>query len=410
MLKGGRLTCPCFDRKKYSNQSIMVSDHNQKKVPLLRDERFWRVALQVLAVVIVVLVIAILVSNLNQNMQRAGISFGFGFLQNTASFGIGDLPISYTPADPYLRALFVGMINSIRIMISGIILTTIVGVTAGVMSFSENWLVRQISKIYVEIVRNTPLLLQLFFWYFAVFFSFPQVENKIELFGSIYLSKRRIAIPWPANTVGVWISLGILVALAVGAFFLWKYRTEKMVQTGASGKQESMILMGMGIGAIALIIWGLNWQFPQSPDPSQIEGGLQLSIEFSAILAGLVFYTGAFIAEIVRGGIQSVPKGQWEAARSLGLKANLVMQLVVFPQALRAIIPALNSQYLNLAKNSSLAVAVGFPDIYSVSNTTFNQTGRPIEVFLLIMAFYLSISLIISLVMNRFNTLVQLKD
>lgn len=388
----------------------MVSDRNQKKVPLLRDERFWRVALQVLAVAIVGLVIGILVSNLNRNLQRAGISFGFGFLSNTASFGIGDLAISYTPTDPYFRALFVGMVNSIRIMISGIILTTIVGVAAGIMSFSENWLVRQISKIYVEIVRNTPLLLQLFFWYFAVFFSLPRVENKIELLGSIYLTKRRIAIPWPANTVGVWVSLGILIALVIAGIFLWQYRTRKMVQTSASGKEELMILTAMGIGAIALIIWGFNWQFPRSPDPSQIEGGLQLSIEFSALLAGLVFYTGAFIAEIVRGGIQSVPKGQWEAARSLGLKPNLVMQLVVFPQALRAILPALNSQYLNLAKNSSLAVAIGFPDIYSVSITTFNQTGRPIEVFLLIMAFYLLISLTISLFMNRLNTLAQLRD
>lgn len=388
----------------------MASDSQQKKVPLLRDERFWKVNLQILAVAIVVAVFALLVHNLSQNMQRSGISFGFDFLENAASFGISDLPISYSPANPYWRALLVGIINSIRIMITGVILTTLVGVTAGIVSFSENWLVRQISKIYVEIVRNIPLLLQLFFWYFAVFFSLPQVENKIELFGSIYLSKRRIAIPWPANTVEVWFSLGLLAALLIGAIFLWRSRTRKMVQLGTSGQKELIGLGMIGLSAIALLVFGLNWQFPQSPNPSAMVGGLHLSIEFSALLCGLVFYTGAFIAEIVRGGIQSVAKGQWEAARSLGLKPSLVMQLVVFPQALRAIIPALNSQYLNLAKNSSLAVAIGFPDIYSVSITTFNQTGRPVEVFLLIMAFYLLISLAISLVMNFFNTLVQLQD
>lgn len=388
----------------------MATDSQPKKVPFYRDERFWRVFIQVLALLAVIGLVSLLIYNLRQNMQRAGISFGFNFLTNAASFGIGDLPIPYNPANPYWRALLVGMVNSIRIMISGIILTTVVGITAGVASFSENWLIRQISKVYVEITRNTPLLLQLFFWYFAVFFSLPRVENKIELLGSVYLSKRRIAIPWPDNTGSVWISVGLLVALLIGAILIWRSRTQKMIQTGSSGQTELFILAAIGMSAIALFLFALNWQFPTSPDPSTIEGGLQLSIEFSALLFGLVFYTGAFIAEIVRGGIQSVAKGQWEAARSLGLKPSLVMQLIIFPQALRAILPALNSQYLNLAKNSSLAVAIGFPDIYSVSTTTFNQTGRPVEVFLLIMTFYLLISLSISFVMNLFNSLIQLQD
>jgi len=210
----------------------------------------------------------------------------------------------------------VGLINSLRVAIAGIFLTTIVGVSAGIARLSDNWLVRNIAMVYVEIFRNTPLLLQLLFWYFAVFLSFPKTENKISLWGFIGISQNGLELPW-----------------------------------------------------------------------------FTLSPEFSALLLGLTFYTGAFIAEIVRGGIQSVPKGQWEAARSLGLKPGLVMRLVVFPQALRVIIPPLTSQYLNLTKNTSLAIAIGYPDIYFVASTTFNQTGKAVEVILLIMLTYLTLNL-----------------
>ncbi|BCL35924.1 ABC transporter permease subunit [Nostoc sp. MS1] len=209
----------------------------------------------------------------------------------------------------------------------------IVGVLAGVARLSDNWLVRNIALVYVEIFRNTPLLLQLLFWYFAVFLGFPKADNKISLGGLIGLSQNGIELPW-----------------------------------------------------------------------------FTLSPEFSALLLGLTFYTGAFIAEIVRGGIGSVSKGQWEAARSLGLKPGLIMRLVIFPQALRVIIPPLTSQYLNLTKNSSLAIAIGYPDIYFVASTTFNQTGRAVEVMLLLMLTYLTLSLTISLIMNTFNRTVQIKE
>lgn len=303
------------------------------KPPIWRDTRFWRIAGQLIAVFIAVIIITILWSNLNRNLRQLGIQFGFGFLQQQASFDIGETPINYQPTDNYIRALWVGLINSLRIAVTGIVLTTIVGVSAGIARLSDNWLVRNITAVYVEIFRNTPLLLQLLFWYFAVFLSLPRVDNKISLGGLVYLSQNGVTLPW-----------------------------------------------------------------------------FTLSPEFSALLLGLIFYTGAFIAEIVRGGIKSVPKGQWEAGRSLGLKPGLVMRLVILPQALRVIIPPLTSQYLNLTKNSSLAIAIGYPDIYFVASTTFNQTGRAVEVMLLLMFTYLILSLTISVVMNLFNRAVQIQE
>ncbi|MBW4510955.1 MAG: ABC transporter permease subunit [Scytonematopsis contorta HA4267-MV1] len=303
------------------------------KPPLWRDKRFWDIASQVIAVIIAVVVVMILWTNLNRNLRQLGIQFGFDFLRQQASFDIGETLIPYKASDSYIQALWVGLINSLRVAVVGIILTTILGITAGIARLSDNWLVRNISMVYVEVFRNTPLLLQLLFWYFAVFLSFPKVENQISLGGLISLSQNGIA-------------------------FL----------------------------------------------------GLIFSPELSTLLMGLTFYTGAFIAEIVRGGITSVSKGQWEAARSLGLEPSLVMRLVIFPQALRVIIPPLTSQYLNLSKNSSLAIAVGYPDIYFVASTTFNQTGRAVEVMILIMLTYLTLSLTISLAMNFLNKTFQIKE
>ena len=298
-----------------------------------RDRRFWQIATQVIAVIIAIAIAMVLWINVTRNLQRLGIEFGFDFLQQEASFDIGETPINYQPTDSYSRALWIGLLNTLRVAIAGIILTTIVGISAGIARLSDNWLVRNIALVYVEIFRNTPLLLQLLFWYSAVFLSFPNVSNRISVGGLIYLS------------------------------------------------QDGLEVLGF-----------------------------RFSSELAALLIGLIFYTGAFIAEIVRGGIQSVSKGQWEAARSLGLKPGLIMRLVIFPQALRVIIPPLTSQYLNLTKNSSLAIAIGYPDIYFVASTTFNQTGKAVEVMILIMLTYLTFSLIISLIMNLFNRSVQVKE
>ncbi|MGK7920229.1 MAG: amino acid ABC transporter permease [Trichodesmium sp.] len=387
----------------------MIDDRNQK-IPLWRDDRFWRIALQVLAIVIFVTVVAIMISNLSRNLTQQGTNFGFSFLGNEAGFSISETIIPYAAKDPYRQVLLAGLVNSLRVMILGIIFTTIVGILAGIASFSENWLLRNLNRVYVEVVRNTPLLLQLFFWYFAVFFGLPRPEERLELPGPIFMSKRGIAIPWPENTLNVWLWLIVLVVGAIAAIFIWQWRNKLMTEKAESGKPQFIALISMGIIAVFIIIFGLGWQAPIATETGGTEGGVNLTLELSALLVGLVFYTGAFIAEIVRSGIQAVPKGQWEAAKSLGLKSGLVMRLVIFPQALRVMIPPLNSQYMNLAKNSSLAVAIGYPDLYAVANTTYNQTGRPVEVFILIMAVYLSINLIISLSMNLLNKAVQLTE
>jgi general L-amino acid transport system permease protein len=302
--------------------------------PFWRDKRFWPIVGQLIVVVAVATIVAIFSHNVIYNLQKLGIQLGFDFLQSQASFDIGETPIAYQPSDPYSRALLVGLLNSLRVIIVCIIAATIVGITVGVARLSDNWLVRKLAFVYVEILRNTPVLLQLFFWYFAVFLSLAKTATQISLFGLINISNQGISLPF----------------------------------------------------------------------------GIYFSPELSALVLGLTLYSAAFIAEIVRAGILSVPKGQWEAARSLGLKPSLVMRLVIFPQALRLIIPPLTSQYLNIAKNSSLAIAIGYADIYFVASTTFNQTGRAVEVMLLIVATYLTMSLIISLTMNFFNRKVQLKE
>lgn len=302
--------------------------------PFWRNQRFLSIAAQLISVFTVAIVVFILWDNLTYNLELLGIGFGFDFLQSQASFDIGETLIPYKPTDSYYRALVVGLLNSLRVSIIGIILATIVGAVVGIARLSTNWLVRNLALIYVEVLRNTPLLLQLFFWYFAVFISLPKLENQISFFGLINLNNKGTQLPF----------------------------------------------------------------------------GLEISSELSALILGLTLYAGAFIAEIIRGGIQSVSRGQWEAARALGLKPGLIMRLVILPQALRVIIPPLTSQYLNIAKNSSLAIAVGYPDIYFVASTTFNQTGKAVEVMLLIMVTYLTISLTISLTMNTLNRSFQLKE
>ena len=302
--------------------------------PIWYNRKFWGIVVQLGAVFLAVAIALQLWINLTDNLLRLGIQLGFDFLNSQASFDISETPIAYQASDPYRRALLVGLLNSLRVIIFGIIFATVVGITVGIARLSDNWLVRQLALIYVEILRNTPLLLQLFFWYFAIFLSLPKSANTNSFLGLIQVTNRGIILPF----------------------------------------------------------------------------GVQFSPELSTLALGLTLYTGAFIAEIIRAGILSVPKGQWEAAKALGFKSGLLLRLVIFPQALRLIIPPLTSQYLNLAKNSSLAIAIGYPDIYFVAFTTFNQTGRAVEVMLLIMITYLTISLVISFMMNLLNQTVQLKE
>jgi general L-amino acid transport system permease protein len=389
---------------------MSLSGGSSERIPLWRDDRFWRIALQVLVIVIVVAIALLMVGNLNRNLRQLGRQFDFTFLLNSAGFNIGESILPYETNDLYAWALFIGFVNTLRLILVGFIVATTVGVLGGIASFSENWLVRNLSRIYVEIVRNTPLLLQLFFWYFAIFFGLSQGAQIAQLPGSVLISKKGIVIPFPSGTPTAWLSAMALLIGAIAAFLIWRWRIKVMEEQGASGQPQLMALAALGAVSLLIFTLGLGWDFPRVTSPNTVEGGLRMSLEYGAMLMGLSFYTGAFIAEIVRAGIQSVSRGQWEAARALGLHTGLSMRLVVFPQALRVIIPSLNSQYANLAKNSSLALAIGYPDIFSTAQTTLNQTGRAVEVLLLVMLTYLAVNLVISLVMNTLNQMVQLKE
>ena len=461
---------------------------------LLRDERFWQIAFQVILVVVVAAVFSYLFGNLSRNMARSGINFGFSFFKNPASFEVGDELLNYRAQDSYTKVIQTGIVNSLRLVAAGVITATIVGIAAGVASFSDNWLLHKISRAYVGLVRNVPLLLQLFFWYFAVFLAAPRRENQIVLPGQgtswLVINNNNVNLVGPGLPDEVWVGLmlvaisallfgllwravnafiegrfaaglsgwvsrignalliagvlvvnyyllfsnsaedrlffkgGILalftnpaglwivglVALAIAALVLWRMRLKAMLEGGRDGNAFLIAMGVVAIAAVAIVIFAFDWTVPTVLEGGGATGGMEISTRYAAALTGLTFYTGAFIAEIVRAGIQSVSRGQWEAARSVGLSNGKAMRLVVFPQSLRVIIPPLNSEFANLAKNSSLAFAVGYPDLYSVANTTFNQTGRPIEVFLVMMATYLTLNLLISLNMNQLNNAVQFKE
>ncbi len=384
-------------------------------IKLLRDDRFWKIAGQAIALISVIVIIAILWDNLTANYAQLGINFGFDFLNSQASFDIGEKVIDYNPENSYRQAYLVGLFNSLRVMGIGIIIATIAGLTVGIARLSDNWLLRTLAGLYVEIIRNTPLLLQLFFWYFAVFIAFPKLEENPQMSGPVYLTNRAIALPWLAILPGWEIWLIFLAVGCLSAIGLWLWRDRVMLEQAQPGRQLFWALGAIGLSAILALIITRNLPFrldiPRLTADLQLEGGLQLSPEFAALVTGLSLYTGSYIAEIVRAGIQSVPKGQSEAAKSLGLQSGTMMRLVILPQALRVIIPPLTSQYLNLAKNSSLAVAIAYPDVYFVvASPTLNQTGRAIEAMLIIMVTYLTISLIISLFMNWYNQSVQLKE
>jgi general L-amino acid transport system permease protein len=385
--------------------------HHHAPVPPWRDVRVLRVAVQVVVVLTVLLVGLILWSNLAAAMGRSRLTFGFGFLNTTAGFEIAESPIPYRATDTYGRAFAVGLINTVIISLVGIALATILGVIVGVARLSGNWLVRHLAGGFVEIMRNTPLLVQLVLLY-AVFLQLPSVANAIALPGSIFLSQRGLSLPAPVlePTFGAWLAVvvaGVLAALAARSI---GSRRE------AAGKPSPAL---QRIGAVALVgIPVVGWVALGGPirfDPPVLQrfnfaGGFVLSPEFSALLFGLVIYTSAFIGEVVRGGIQSVRRGQLEAAYAVGLTHGQTLRLVVFPQALRVIVPPLTSQYLNLAKNSSLAIAIGFPDLFSVSRTMSNQTGQPVSVIVMVMGTYLAISLLTSLLMNIYNRRVQVLE
>ena len=387
------------------------TDHVHAAVPPWRDVRVLRIAVQVVVVALVLAIGFVLWSNLTASMGRSRLTFGLGFLDTTAGFEIAESPIQFSATDTYGRAFAVGLINTLIISVAGIVLATILGVIVGVARLSGNWLVNHLAAGFVEVMRNTPLLVQLVLLY-AVLLQLPSVANAVALPGSIYLSQRGLSFPRPIlePAFGPWLALlglGIAVALA-GRWF--EARRAAAGNPGPGLRRVGLL----AIVAIPVVGW-VALGAPVSLDVPVLQrfnfvGGIVLSPEFSALLFGLVIYTSAFIGEVVRGGIQSVRRGQLEAAYAVGLTQGQTLRLVVFPQALRVIVPPLTSQYLNLAKNSSLAIAIGFPDLFSVSRTMSNQTGQPVSVIVLVMATYLAISLATSLVMNVYNRRVQVLE
>lgn len=383
------------------------------RVPFWRDTRVRASVFQVLVVGAVVVGLGALFANLSSEMAERRLTFDLGFLRTTAGFGIGESVIPYKPQDSYGQALLVGALNTLVISVAGIVLATILGLVMGIARMSGNWLVNRLAAGYVELFRNTPLLVQLFLLYFAVFLQLPPVRDSIVLPGPVYLNQRGVYMPRavPTDTFGPFamacvVALGLAVALwIVGSRRAAAGRPSRW--TGPAG-----LLMLVGLPAIA-------WVAAPSP-PLLIDvpvagrfnltGGLSFSATFSALLVGLVLYTAAFIAEVVRGGIQAVPHGQREAARAIGLRDAHVLRLVVLPQALRVIVPPLTSQYLNLVKNSSLAIAIGYPDLFNVATTVANQTGQPVAVIAFVMLIYLVISLVTSAAMNLYNRTVRIRE
>jgi general L-amino acid transport system permease protein len=368
---------------------------------------FW----QVLVVGIAIAVVAWLWSNALHNLSARRISTGFAFLGREAGMPIADSWIAYSPKNTYLRAFIVGIANTLRVAVIGIVLATVLGTMIGIARLSSNWLLSRLSAVYVEVLRDIPLLLQLLFWY-VLMQGLPAARAAWMPIGGVYLSNRGLVLPSiPIEAGNLWV-IGAAVAGLIASYALHRRQVARQLLDGRPRRLWPYALV-LVIGLPALVSWalGVSWTItlPELRGFNFV-GGWTLSPEYFALLVALVTYTSAFIAEIVRSGIQAVSRGQWDAAMALGLRRGFVLQHIVMPQALRVIIPPMTSQYLNLTKNSSLAVAIGYQDIVSIANTTLNQTGQAIEAIALIMLVFLTISLGISLLMNWYNARIALVE
>jgi general L-amino acid transport system permease protein len=378
-----------------------------------RDPRVRSLVFQALTVIVVVLLVAYFVDNTLTNLRRQGIAAGFGFLDRTAGFDIGFSLIPYSAVSTYGRAFWVGLLNTLLVSALGVVLATVLGFVIGLARLSTNWLIARLAMVYVETIRNIPLLLQLLFWYFAVLQALPHPRDSVAIGDTVFLNNRGLTIPLAVLGEGVGaIPVAVLVAVtAVVLLGRWAKRRRE-----ATGRPFHTVLAAIGIlvGLPLLTFMALGapvtFEYPEM-GRFRLTGGLTLVPEFVALLTGLTIYTAAFIGEIVRAGVMAVSHGQIEAASALGLRPAQTLRFVVIPQALRVIIPPLTSQYLNLTKNSSLAVAIGYPDLVSiVAGTTLNQTGQAVEAIAMTMAVYLTLSLLISLFMNWYNRRIALVE
>ena len=385
----------------------MASDNQNKsaKSYFWNDEKTRGILYQIFTACLVALLGYYLISNVQNNMEKQAIASGFGFMEKEAAFELGESIIEYSAADSYGRALVVGILNTLKISFIGMILTTMLGVIFGVSTLSSNWLVSKLSTAYVELLQNIPVLLQLFFFYALFYEAFPSPRQALNPFYGLFITNRGVDLAIPAAHEAHGYMFWAFLLACIIVYFVNRWAHKRQDETG---EQFPMLWVGTGIiiglPAITWLVFGA----PTAMNVPELkgfnfEGGMNISPEFAALLIGLVLYTAAFVAQIVRAGIQSITHGQTEAAMSIGLKQKHVLKLVIFPQALRVIVPPLTSQLLNLTKNSSLAVAIGFPDFVAVAGTTINQTGQAVEGVALMMAAYLIFSLSTSAFMNWYN-------
>ncbi|CAH0991770.1 hypothetical protein SIN8267_01884 [Sinobacterium norvegicum] len=400
-----------------SNKDLFSAPDHEPVKPLNRrwfyDPSVRSFIYQVLAILAVAAFFIHITSNALENLDARGITTGFGFLDDPAGFGIIQSLIPYDESYSYGTTFFVGLFNTLLVSFIGVILATLLGFSIGVSRLSDNWLVAKIAATYIEIFRNIPLLLQILFWYFAVLRALPRPKQSFEFFQSIFVNVRGIYLPKPVFESGFsLVAIAFIVAVTAAAI-LAIYNHRRQVATG-----QTIPVFSISVGLILILPLlayfaaggPVSWDLPALKG-FNFQGGIAIIPEFMALLLALTMYTAAFIAEIVRSGIESIDTGQKEAAAAIGLSQKLVLKLVVIPQALRVIIPPLTSQYLNLIKNSSLATAIGYPDLVSVfSGTTLNQTGQAIEIILMTMSVYLTVSLLVSLFMNWFNNRIALVE
>ncbi|MGI6852697.1 amino acid ABC transporter permease [Mesorhizobium sp. 1B3] len=382
------------------------------RVPLLNDPRIRGLIYQILVFTALVIFIYWIVGNTLENLRRANIASGFGFLRGRAGFDISQTLIQYSSDSTFARALVVGLLNTLLIAVTGIVTASIVGFLVGIGRLSKNWLIRKICTVYVEVFRNIPPLLVIFFWYLGVLSVLPLPRDSIALPFDSYLNSRGFFLPRTVWEPGSWL---LLVGLALGVAMAWFVARRARIRQMATGQQFPVLwtsiglIVGLPLLAFVAAGFPLSIEYPQK-GTFNLTGGFQIKPEFIALYLALSFYTASFIAEIVRAGILGVSKGQTEASLALGLRPRQALRLVIVPQALRIIIPPLTSQYLNLTKNSSLAIAVGYADLVAVGGTILNQTGQSIEVVAIWMVVYLGLSLLTSAFMNWFNARMALVE
>ncbi|HMT13652.1 MAG TPA: amino acid ABC transporter permease [Aestuariivirga sp.] len=389
-----------------------AQDRPEERVSFWNDPRTRSIAAQIfLALVLIAFYFAIF-QNLVENLKLRNITSGWGFLNKNAGFDINTSLTGYTSNSSYFDALFAGFLNTLLVAALGIIFATLLGFIIGIMRLSKNWVVARVATAYVEILRNIPLLLQIFVWYGAVLKPLPGPREALSIFNVAYLSNRGFVFPHPTFGPGAWLALAGL-ALAIGlAIAIGRWARKRQEETGIHFPARWVglsLIIGLPLILFAVAGWPVTFDYPVLGG-FNFSGGSTVVPEFIALLLALSFYTATYIAEAVRAGIQAVSHGQTEAAGALGLRQGLITRLVTIPQAMRVIIPPLASQYLNLTKNSSLAVAIGYPDLVYTGGTVLNQTGQAVEIVFIWMVVYLSLSLVTSAFMNWFNAKMRLVE